>query len=806
VFDVSITFCRSVFVLATLSAVMLATAEGELFPNILTVPLAGLAYFLTVRRERWVLPNLGANILALIALLFAGGEWLQGEMTSDQEAVMLERLVAGTHLLVYLMWIVLFQQKTTKHYWWMFALSLLQVAVGAVLTESGTYGFLLVVYLFTAIWTLSLFTLQLARQEMKRPADTAAASLSVAGLAVVKPHGADPGVRSILQPSRVVWENNARGWSQHRVDLRFVVGACGTAFASIGVAMLFFMLVPRFWIGQLPSVRNGARDSLVTRMTGFSDEVELGSMGQILESNERVLFLRIFNADGDELDVARYARNLGHDEPLFRGAVLGVYENGRWVAGRMGAERHISKRVTSRNQLVRQEFRITLTNTKYLFAMHPIRGCRVRGEDHWASYKRFSAMLRRDEQESNPAVVEYTIHSPPSVATTGHPVLPLFKNLDGTLGRPSKQMLAQCRHFPNENGRLSRLQTLAQRIAGYDPESDEQPSQREMARRLEAHLRDSGDYGYSLDSSIVNANDDPVEDFLFNRKQGHCEYYATALALMLRAVDIPSRLVNGFKGGGVNRLTGEFYVEQRHAHAWVEALIDGGWVTLDATPAAARSESVAGLAPAILSWNDLLNTLKEQWSASFVSMDVDKQQRQFYGPIKNTLAATWDSLKGDGDALGGDRGSLREFLASPKNWFSWQGGLATAVILSTMLLAVWLVRKLWTSRGTTQSSGRRNRTVEQVRVEFYERFRRLCSALGLVRSESETEREFLVALNGEFQAELSAAGLERVPGDLVDSFYAVRFGGRRIDVELQQRVDSQLSALERLATTSPRKA
>jgi transglutaminase-like putative cysteine protease len=794
VFDVSILFCRSVFVLATLSALMLATSEGEIFPNILTVPFAALAYFLTVRRQKWALPNLGANILALIALFFSGGEWLQGEMIADVESVMLARLVSGTHLLIYLMWIVLFQQKTTKHYWWMFALSLLQVAVGSVLTESGTYGFLLIAYLFAAVWTLSLFTLDLARKDLKRPAESTAVSASVASAAVINPHGAEVAVMSILQPSHVVWENNTRGWLQQRVDLRFVAGACGTALASIGVALLFFLLVPRVWIGQLPSVRRGAVDNLVPRQTGFSEEVQLGSMGRILESNERVLFLRIFDQDDNELDVIQYANELGHDEPLFRGAVLGTYENGRWEAGRMGAEPDIPAARWIQTELVRQEYRLTLTNTRHLFVMHPVGDCRIRGAKRNVTYRLFSAMYRQHEAKA----VEYTTHSPPSVTTTGPPVIPV-SFLRG--GPRYKRMMEQCEDFPNEDGRLARLQSLARQVAGYDPESGKQPTQREMARRIESHLRDSGDYTYSLDSSVVKAGDDPVEDFLFNRKEGHCEYYATALALMLRAVEIPSRLVNGFKGGGVNRLTGEFYVEQRHAHAWVEAFIGDGWVTLDATPADGRSESVAGLAPAVLSWTDLLNFLKEQWSASFVSMDVDKQQKHFYGP----LAATWDSVKGDGAAAGGSRGSLREFLASPKNWFSWQGGLATAAILSTILLIVWSVRKLWKSRGTSQARDRQDRTVEQIRVVFYERFRTLCRAVGLVRGESETEREFLVALEGTFHAELSAAGLERVPGDLVDSFYAVRFGGRQINSELQQRIDSQLSALEKLTSEPQRK-
>ena len=710
-FDVSIVFCRSVFVLVTLSALMLATAEGEMFPNILTIPLAAFAYFLTVRRQKWALPNLGANILALIALFFSGGEWLQGEMTSDVEMVMLERLVAGTHLLIYLMWIVLFQQKTTKHYWWMFALSLLQVAVGSVLTESGTYGFLLITYLFAAIWTLSLFTLHSARQDLKRPAQSTAASSSLAGPAVVNPHGAELGVMSILQPSHVVWENNTRGWLQQRIDFRFVAGACGTALASVGVALMFFLLVPRIWIGELPTVRSEAVDGLALRQTGFREEIQLGSMGRILESNERVLFLRIFDEDDNELDVTKYANNLGHDEPLFRGAVLGTYKNGRWEAGRMGAEPNSRAARRIQTQPVRQEYRLTLTNTKHLFVMHPVRDCRIQGAKRGVGHQPFSAMYGQHDAKA----VEYTTHSPPFVAATGPPVIPLP---DNSGGRRYRQMMEQCEHFPNEDGRLSRLQSLARQVAGYDPTSGKQPTQQEMARRIESHLRDSGDYTYSLDSSVVKAGDDPVEDFLFNRKEGHCEYYATALALMLRAVDIPSRLVNGFKGGGVNRLTGEFYVEQRHAHAWVEAHINNGWVTLDATPVDARSESIAGLAPAVLSWTDLLNLFKEQWSASFVSMDVDKQQEQFYGPLKDKLTATWNSVKGDEAAATGSGGSIREFLASPKNRFSWQGGLTTATILSTMLLIVWAVRKLWKSRETAQSRGRQDRTVEQIRTSM----------------------------------------------------------------------------------------
>ena len=93
------------------------------------------------------------------------------------------------------------------------------------------------------------------------------------------------------------------------------------------------------------------------------------------------------------------------------------------------------------------------------------------------------------------------------------------------------------------------------------------------ARKLESFLRDSGQFSYTLQMDVKDRALDPVEDFLVNRKKGHCEYFASALALLLRSVDIPSRVVNGFKGGDWNELTETMNVRQKHAHSWVEAYI-----------------------------------------------------------------------------------------------------------------------------------------------------------------------------------------------------------------------------------------
>jgi hypothetical protein len=106
----------------------------------------------------------------------------------------------------------------------------------------------------------------------------------------------------------------------------------------------------------------------------------------------------------------------------------------------------------------------------------------------------------------------------------------------------------------------------------------------ESAITLEHHLRTN--YQYTLDTAVSSQNVTPLGEFLFTTKRGHCEYFASALAIMLRLNDIPSRLVTGFSATNKNPLTGYFEVRGLDAHAWVEAYFpEYGWVTFEPTPA-----------------------------------------------------------------------------------------------------------------------------------------------------------------------------------------------------------------------------
>ena len=96
------------------------------------------------------------------------------------------------------------------------------------------------------------------------------------------------------------------------------------------------------------------------------------------------------------------------------------------------------------------------------------------------------------------------------------------------------------------------------------------------------HLRSK--YGYSLQTAN-SMNLDPLENFLFFERRGHCEYFASAGAMMARALGVPSRVAYGWAGGTYYESSNWFVFRSREAHAWTEVWLEGlGWVVMDPTP------------------------------------------------------------------------------------------------------------------------------------------------------------------------------------------------------------------------------
>jgi hypothetical protein len=136
----------------------------------------------------------------------------------------------------------------------------------------------------------------------------------------------------------------------------------------------------------------------------------------------------------------------------------------------------------------------------------------------------------------------------------------------------------------------------------------------EKAVALESHLRNH--YGYTLQLPATPPKD-PLANFLFERKQGHCEYFASAMAVMLRSVGIPSRVVNGFRGGEFNDLSGKYVIRARDAHSWVEAYFPGnGWVSFDPTPAGSTPMR-SGLWNRIGLYMDALSSFWREWVVNY---------------------------------------------------------------------------------------------------------------------------------------------------------------------------------------------
>ncbi len=155
-----------------------------------------------------------------------------------------------------------------------------------------------------------------------------------------------------------------------------------------------------------------------------------------------------------------------------------------------------------------------------------------------------------------------------------------------------------------------RIPVLARELAG----NSKDPVQ--VARRLERGLLQR--YGYTLE--LPGAVDDPLADFLFQRRAGHCEDFATALAVLLRTLGIPSRVVTGFYGG--ERIANEYAVRAGDAHAWVEADVPGGTLRLDATPPQNRSAASATLLTWVLG---AYEALEVRWLSSVVDYSFADQ-------------------------------------------------------------------------------------------------------------------------------------------------------------------------------------
>jgi hypothetical protein len=801
--SVATVFFVSIYGLTAIAGLMLAFAEGNPFPEILTPALAIVAYVLTDRTRKLFLPVLWANALGIVAFLYA---LYQMYAVSTTEL----RLLAGAHLVVYLTWIVLFQEKGLPQYWWMAALSVLQVAIGSILTISSSYGGMLLGFMFASIWTLAIFSLYQAHLQYGQSSEQWESSARM-GLANRLAGGLRAGWRPAGNQARALLLQRSTARSTMQLDpderwlgARFVLSMLGIGCGAFIVAAGFFLFIPRLWAGRSEWGANETKQYRLAAMTGFTTEVRLGDIVPLLENSRRMLQVSLFKPDGTPLDLERYCESLGYAEPLFRGTTMEMYDNGSWSGTGRGPTLDSLPSVPDR-PAVRQQILMEPLGSPILFAIEPFDAVRLPGVGETVEWQPVTGQIFRPDSLPPDKALAYDVftaeqRNPRRITRRSDPTDPF-----------ASQFFEQYRKVPLT---VRKLAALARRLikeaqpAGTGPKLSKDEGARRRVEALCRYLRDSGEYRYSLDASIHDPQLDPVEDFVFNRKTGHCEYFASALALMLRAVNVPTRIVSGFKGGTVNAISGAYEVEQRHAHVWVEAFIEGDagrgyWMVVDPTPAA-RDVSVASFASRIGAAHDLASVVSSTWSR-LISIDINAQQSSLYVPLESAFRDWWSPPGGSRPWLAQLVAAIVDFVTDPTQWFTVTGLLVAASIAVVSAGLLYLVRRrramwqwftlLWKPRQTDR----------QIRIAFYERFEALCRQLGLVRPGFQTQREFASTVGPRIREVVqSPDGLPELPPRLVEFFYRARFGDEELAPPDIDQLNRDMTALEE-ALKKPRR-
>ena len=169
--------------------------------------------------------------------------------------------------------------------------------------------------------------------------------------------------------------------------------------------------------------------------------------------------------------------------------------------------------------------------------------------------------------------------------------------------------------------------------------ADGQPTLYLKAKAIEEHLKH--DFKYDTNSPS-GGKPQPVDHFLFESKRGHCEFFSTAMALMLRELGIPSRNVTGFVGGTYNRFGRYYAVREGDAHSWVEAYFDDpirGWVTFDPTPTSGAQPLQETSGPYVY-MRDLVEALSQRWNGYVIGYDLKTQVSIF-----QDISRTYDRMR-----------------------------------------------------------------------------------------------------------------------------------------------------------------
>jgi protein-glutamine gamma-glutamyltransferase len=509
-----------------------------------------------------------------------------------------------------------------------------------------------------------------------------------------------------------------------------------TLVASLCSVLLSLALFP-----LLPRVRSGAiferGFGLQVATAGFSERVELGDIGRIRLDPTRVM--RVTTLEGPVP---------GPSERYWRGLAFDRFDGRRW-------------QVTPPGRL-------------------PVQGDPEIGVDLGGPRRRGSRAVQQIAREMIPSGVLFT------------PGLPAaFRGAVGRLERDANRSL----HAPLAAGKrvlyhvIAELTEPAESELALDPVESPKGDPRYLqlprldarvgalaeqitagaandaarVRAVESWLRTNGRYTDSPPD--FGDSRSPLEGFLLGTTEGHCEYFASAMVVLLRSVGLPARLVNGFAGGYDNGLGGFLEVAQSDAHTWVEVPYrKAGWVRYDPTPADLRLAGAEALRETA-GWAELASAIELWWFRNVVDFDRGHQAR--------AMRSMWHA------------------------WHRWRKGEAPAEdpTVDTPLSIVMPTAPLWAAglvalaAAALGAAWKRSRQRRRARLPAaYAHALRLLARRGHVRGEAETARAFANAV----AASVPPAGAYAF-ARLTDAYLAERFGGARpaaLGAELRALRDS----------------
>src|SRR4029077_10720080 len=297
---------------------------------------------------------------------------------------------------------------------------------------------------------------------------------------------------------------------------------------------------------------------------------------------------------------------------------------------------------------------------------------------------------------------------------------------------------------------------------------------------MESYLRTK--FGYTLQLPRTFPRD-PLANFLFERKQGHCEYFATSMAVMLRTLGIPSRIVNGFRTGEFNDLTSQYLVRASNAHSWVEAYFPGyGWISFDPTPAVPVAARTGWRR--VMMYVDAMGSFWREW---VVSYDVSHQRtlgeeaargtRQWLDALRNWWRHQYQAM------LSAVRRSQRVMALKPERW-----SVAGVLITLTLLLLV-NARRLWRVFRRGRLAARPEKSPRPAATIWYERMTRVIARRGWIKSPAQTPEEFLTSIE-------DTAVRERM-AHFTRSYEGARFGDSAEDAQRMPELYQEVSSAAR---------